>query len=176
MEPPKKLLFLVRHAKSSWDDSTLGDEARPLNDRGQTDAPRMGRWLAEQPLQPQVIVSSPAQRARSTAKIIAASLGRKASEIVIDPDIYFRGLRGMLTAIERTDDSIDRLMLVGHNPVMTGLFSELSGEALDNMPTCAIAIIEFPMLSWGLTDTTPGSLLAYQTPKRLAAGASGLLA
>ncbi len=168
MTQAQKTLFLVRHAKSSWDDPTLSDEARPLNERGRHDAPLMGEWLAEQPLQPQQIVSSPARRAHSTAKILAAALGMDPEDIGIDPDIYFRGMRGMLAAIERSDDAVDRLMLVGHNPVMTGLFRELTGEPLDNLPTCAIAIIDFPMVSWGLVDSTPGRLVAYQTPRLLA--------
>ncbi len=167
MENPSKLLYLVRHAKSSWSDPGLSDEARPLNSRGEQDAPRMGAWLAQQALLPQHIVSSPARRARATAEIVATELRFDPAGIAIDPDIYFNGLQRMLAAIQRNDDHIDRLMMVGHNPVMTQLFRELTGEPLANMPTCAIAIIEFSMPSWGLVDTTPGRLLAYQTPKGL---------
>lgn len=169
MTQPQKLLYLVRHAKSSWGDRSLSDEERPLNQRGERDAPRMGQWLSEQPDLPQHIVSSPARRAHSTAKILAQAVGMDPEAITIDPDIYFQGQRGMHSAIERSDDRIDRLMMVGHNPVMTGLFREFSGENLDNMPTCAIAIIRFSTTSWGLVDTTPGQLLAFQTPKRLKA-------
>ena len=168
MEESNKLLYLVRHAKSSWSNPSLDDAARPLNERGEYDAPRMGQWLAQQSAIPQQIVSSPARRAHSTAQIIAAELGIEPGEIDIEKAFYFTGQHGMLAAIERSDDSINRLMVVGHNPVMTELFRTLSGEPLDNMPTCAIAVIEFPMTSWGLLDTTPGLLLAFQTPKRLA--------
>jgi len=167
MENPSKLLYLVRHAKSSWSDPGLSDQARPLNSRGEQDAPLMGAWLAGQAFLPQHIVSSPARRARSTAEIIATSLRFDPAGIAIDPDIYFNGLQRMFAAIQRNDDDIDRLMMVGHNPVMTQLFRELTGEPLDNMPTCAIAIIEFAAPSWGLIDTTPGHLLAFQTPKGL---------
>ncbi len=168
MNPSGKILILVRHAKSSWDDPRLADVDRPLNRRGQHDAPAMGQWLAAREERPQRVISSPANRARSTAEHLVRAMDMDPDDILIDDELYFAGIHGMLRALERVDDTHDRVMMVGHNPVMTGLFNQLSGSRLANMPTCAIGIIRFDMPSWGLVDVTDGELLAYQTPKRLA--------
>jgi len=165
-----KTLFLARHAKSSWGDMSLGDEERPLNRRGRRDAPEMGRWLAAQPQQPERVISSPAKRALQTARLLAGALSIPADEILLEPDLYFQGLPGMLRVLQSLADDSQRIMLVGHNPVMTELFNRLAREQLGNFPTCAIGIIRFPVESWGLADTAPGELIALQTPKRLAAG------
>jgi phosphohistidine phosphatase len=174
MATPQKTLFLVRHAKSSWDNRSLDDAQRPLNERGERDAPRMARWLAAQSPVPGHIISSPAVRAHTTAQHMADALspahGAAAGALIsIDQDLYFTGVHGMLRAVERADDQHEALMLVGHNPVMTDLFNQLTGEQLWNMPTCAVAMIGFSMASWGLVDSTAGVLLAYETPKSLRA-------
>ena len=168
MAAVNKTLILVRHAKSSWNNPGLSDEERPLNTRGERDAPRMGDWLSATGIQPDLMVASPAQRARSTAVHIARALGRQDHSIVIDQQLYFTGVHGMLRAIEAVDDANVSLMMVGHNPVMTQLFNQLSGEQLSNMPTCGMGILTFDMPSWGLIDSTPGRLQAFQTPKGLA--------
>ena len=163
-----KTLILVRHAKSSWDDASLADVDRPLNKRGRRNAPLMGQWLAAQGAPPDVVVSSPANRALSTARALGEVLELDPEEIVIDQDLYFSGTDGMIRAIERVDDTFGRVMMVGHNPVMTRLLNQLSGSDVWNMPTCAIALIHFDMPSWGLVDSTHGRLVAFQTPKGLA--------
>ncbi|MEM1410816.1 MAG: histidine phosphatase family protein [Pseudomonadota bacterium] len=162
-----KTLILVRHAKSSWKDASLADIDRPLNKRGRRNAPVMGRWLHEQGPGPDAVISSPANRALSTAQTIARELSFESEQIVIDEDLYFVGTDGMLRALERVDDRLGRVMMVGHNPVMTRLLNQLTGSDVWNMPTCAIAIIHFAMESWGLVDSTRGSLVAYQEPKSL---------
>lgn len=160
-----KTLYLVRHAKSSWDDAGLPDRERPLNKRGRRNAPEMGRRLADQGHRPDLIVSSPAVRAHATAIAIATALGMEAGGIQVEPDFYFKGTRGMLRAIERVDDSHASVMVVGHNPTMTDLFNRLCRAGVWNMPTCAIGIVTFDMPSWGLIDSTDGKLLGYDTPK-----------
>lgn len=143
----------------------MADRDRPLNKRGRRNAPDMGQRLAAQGYKPQVIISSPANRARTTAGIIAGELGIEGSEIVIDDDLYFTGSSGMLDVLERVDDQYTSVMLVGHNPSMTDLMNRLSGAGVYNMPTCAIAIIGFDMASWGLVRSTDGLLLGYDFPK-----------
>lgn len=160
-----KTLYLVRHAKSSWNDRSLDDIDRPLNGRGKRDAPDMGRRLARQGHWPGQVIASPARRARDTARAICAELDIAADTIHIDEDLYFSGVEGMLRAIERADDAHDTLMLVGHNPTMTELANLLGDLGEWNMPTCAIAIIGFDMASWGLVRTVDGRLLGYDTPK-----------
>ncbi len=167
MPSARKILFLVRHAKSSWKDASLADIDRPLNGRGKRNAPMMAQWLVSQPERPEVILSSPANRALTTARVMARALGQAPDDVLVDQDIYFTGTHGMLRALERVDDRFQRVMMVGHNPVMTQLLNQLSGADVWNMPTCALAIIAFDMDSWGLVDCTEGELLAYQTPKLL---------
>lgn len=167
MADTRKQLFLVRHAKSSWKDASLADIERPLNARGERNAPLMGEWLAERDSQPEVILSSPATRALATAAFLAASLGIDPADIEVEQDLYFAGTDGMLRALERVDDDRDRVMLVGHNPNMTRLLNQLTGCDIWNMPTCAVAVIDFDMPSWGLVASTEGALADYQTPRRL---------
>lgn len=161
----QKVVYLVRHAKSSWDDPSLADRDRPLNKRGRRNAPEMGQRLAEQGFKPQLIISSPANRAHTTASMIADELGIDRSGIVIEDDLYFTGSNGMLGVLEGVDDRYLSVMLVGHNPAMTGLMNRLCDGGVYNMPTCAIAIIGFDMESWGMVRSATGILLGYDYPK-----------
>ncbi|HKJ16078.1 MAG TPA: histidine phosphatase family protein [Xanthomonadales bacterium] len=158
-------LYLVRHAKSSWKDNSLADIDRPLNKRGRRTSPEMGQRLATQGHHPDLIISSPANRARTTACNIARELGTDESEINIDNDLYFSGTGGLLNVLERVDDRYRSVMLFGHNPTMTDMMNRLSGARVYNMPTCAIAIIGFDMPSWDMVRTSEGTLLGYDYPK-----------
>ena len=160
-----KILYLVRHAKSSWSDASLADRDRPLNRRGRKSAPDMGRRLAEQGHQPDLIISSPARRAFSTAKKIAKELAFDKSEIVTDESMYFSGTGSMLSMLENLDDRYQNVMIVGHNPAMTSLLNIFSEAPVDNMPTCAVAVLSFDMTSWSELDVTNGDLLVYDFPK-----------
>ncbi|MDX2429268.1 MAG: histidine phosphatase family protein [Xanthomonadales bacterium] len=160
-----KLLYLVRHAKSSWSDPSLSDRDRPLNKRGRRSAPDMGRRLAAQDHLPELIISSPARRAFSTARKIAKKLGYDRSKIMTDESLYFSGTGSMMELLENLDDDYQKVMIVGHNPAMTSLMNILSGSSIDNMPTCAVAVINYPMTSWSELRSTDGQLLAYDFPK-----------
>ena len=159
------MLYLVRHAKSSWSDSSLSDRDRPLNKRGRRSAPDMGRRLAAQNQLPDLIISSPAKRANSTARKIAKEVGYDRSKIVTDENMYFSGTGSMLEMLENVDDRYDSVMIVGHNPAMTTLINMLSGSSVDNMPTCAVAVIDFPIMSWSDLHSADGQLLTYDFPK-----------
>lgn len=159
------MLYLVRHAKSSWSDSSLSDRDRPLNKRGRRSAPDMGRRLAAQNQLPDLIISSPAKRANSTARKIAKEVGYDRSKIVTDENMYFSGTGSMLEMLENVDDRYDSVMIVGHNPAMTTLMNMLSGSSVDNMPTCAVALIDFPIMSWSDLHSADGQLLTYDFPK-----------
>jgi phosphohistidine phosphatase len=160
-----KTLYLVRHAKSSWSDASLTDEERPLNKRGRRTAPDMGRRLAAQNHRPDLIISSPANRAFSTAKIIASELGNDESEITVDERLYFSGTGSMLKMLEGLDDYYQSVMIVGHNPAMTSFMNLLCDASVDNMPTCAIAVIGYNMTTWSELRSADGNLLAYDFPK-----------
>lgn len=165
MVTEKKTIYLVRHAKSSWKDSSLSDIDRPLNKRGRRSAPDMGKRMLAHGHVPELIVSSPANRARSTAGKIAGQLDFDPAMIRIDDKLYFSGMLGMKQVIEGLDDSCRKVMLVGHNPTMTFLMNELADTDVDNMPTCAVAVIGFDMASWAELDSTDGYLIGYDYPK-----------
>jgi phosphohistidine phosphatase len=150
-----KTLFLVRHAKSSKDDPTLSDKERPLNDRGRRDAPKMGERLAKRDAEPDLILSSPAVRALTTAQIFAEKLDYKAKNIVVDDRLYATTADDLLEVIHELDDRHKRVMLFGHNPEMSDLARRLS-DKIGDMPTCAVAEFEFDTKSWtGVGRQTP---------------------
>jgi len=142
-----KTLFLVRHAKSSRDDTTLPDKDRPLNDRGKRDAPRMGERLAKRDVKADLILSSPASRALTTAQIIAKELDYRRKDIVVDDRLYPGAADDLLHIIHELGDKLNRVMLVGHNPAFAELAHRLSSEIID-MPTCAVAELTFNAKSW----------------------------
>ena len=142
-----KTLFLVRHAKSSRDDASLPDRERPLNARGLHDAPALGKRLAKHRVQPDLMVSSPATRAWTTAQLVAAEIGYEVTAIVVDERLYAARVSDLLAVIRALDGKADCVMLFGHNPEFSELAGRLSGEAVD-MPTCAVAQFAFDSPSW----------------------------
>ena len=110
-----KTLFLVRHAKSSRDDTAMSDRDRPLNDRGKRDAPKMGERLGKRDVKPDLVLSSPATRA-TTAEIIARKLDYKVKDIVVDERLYAVGADDPLDVVRKLGDKLERVMVVGHNP------------------------------------------------------------
>jgi len=142
-----KTLFLVRHAKSSKDDPTLADRDRPLADRGLKEAPKMGKRLAKRGVKPDLLVSSPALRALTTAQLMADEIGYQRKDIVVDDRLYESTGYGLLAVIRALDKKVDRVMLFGHNPEFTELAHRLSSDIAD-MPTCAIAEFCFDTKKW----------------------------
>ena len=142
-----KKLFLIRHAKSSWKDKSLADWQRPLNKRGKKDAPKMGKRLAERGAKIDLIVSSPAKRAMSTAKKLAKELGYK-KKIVQNENLYNATEWQMLEVIHSFDFQLERVMLVTHNPGLTDFVNQISGRRVENIPTCGIVELAFEVESW----------------------------
>jgi len=160
-----KILYLVRHAKSSWEDASLSDRQRPLNQRGRRSAPDMGRRLAAQGHRPDIIISSPAKRAYSTARKIAREVNYEKSAIIKDERLYFAGTGSMLELLEGLDNRHESVMIVGHNPAMTTFLNVLCETPVHNMPTCAIAIVGYNIDSWTELTSEEGDLLGYDFPK-----------
>lgn len=160
-----KTLFLIRHGKSSWDDATLPDKDRPLDDRGKRDAPRIGKRVAKRNLKVNLILSSPAIRALTTAKIIAKKLDYKLKGIVVDDRLYLGAMDDLLDVIHKLDDKLKRVMLVGHNPALEELAHRLSGE-ITNMPTCAVAEFTFNAKSWPDIGKATLARVALEHPKK----------
>jgi len=142
-----KTLTLVRHAKASNDDPTWADRDRPLADRGRQEAIEMGKRLAGRKVKPDLLLSSPALRALTTAQLMADALGCERKEIVVDDRLYASSAQGLLAVIRALDDTLDRAMLFGHNPEFTELAHRLSSEIV-NMPTCAVAEFRFNPTKW----------------------------
>jgi phosphohistidine phosphatase len=161
-----KNLIVIRHAKSSWDDPALADIDRPLNKRGKRDAPLMGGILKFRELAPDRIISSPAKRARKTAKLIAAGVGCDAGTIDVRERIYMQGVPALIELVQELDDAWNRVYLVGHNPDLTELVNRLAGEDIDNIPTCGVASIEFEVGSWAHVMAGAGRLAFFDYPKR----------
>lgn len=156
-----KTLILVRHAKSSWKNTSLEDRDRPLNRRGQNDAPMMGQRLSQSGVLPDLIISSPAQRALSTARIIATEIGYPLDNIESEAALYFKGIEEILKLIHETKPQRQSLMLVAHNPDLTELLNLLCGFQTENLPTCAVATLS--LSDW--RHTGGASLKAYDYPK-----------
>ena len=142
-----RTVFLVRHAKSSRDDISLLDTDRPLADRGRRDAPEMGKRLARRGVKPDLMLSSPALRARSTAELIAEELDYKRKDVVIEDRLYGGGADDLLEVIHRLDDKVKSVMLFGHNPELTELAHRISSQ-ITHLPTCAVAEFRFDAKSW----------------------------
>jgi len=162
-----KTLFLVRHAKSSWDNPGLSDEERPLNKRGQRDAPRMGRRLKSRGVSPDLLISSPAVRAHSTSVRIAAEIGYLGANIQIRNKLYFEGVSGVYDVIHSLDPNLKTVMLFGHNPTTTELVNELSNVDIDNVPTCGIAELRFDIETWSEVVAGIGEMVLFDYPKRV---------
>lgn len=159
-----KTLFLVRHAKSSWDDPALADKDRPLNERGKRDAPKVGERLAKAGAKPDLILSSPAKRALTTAEIIARKLGYKRKNIVVDDRLYAVESEILLDVIHQLDDGAECVMLFGHNPELTKLAHRLSGK-ICHMPTCAVAELTFDVKLWKRIGEVSPSMVAVGHPR-----------
>lgn len=161
-----KTLYLVRHAKSSWDHPNLSDRDRPLNKRGEQDAPYMAKRLVERPVLPQYIISSPAVRAQSTAEVFARELDITGSSFIINESIYGAGTGQLIGIIRQVENDIDCVMLVGHNPDMTWLVNELTGADIENIPTCGVAAINISSSSWENLGKTRAVLIDFDYPKK----------
>lgn len=162
-----KRLYLIRHAKSSWKNSDLADVDRPLNKRGQRDAPFMGKLLKkEYKVKPDLILSSPAKRALKTAKIIAKEITCPKRKIVTKDSLYASGIPAMLNVIQYLDDSLDEVMLFGHNPDLTSLANYLSNQQVDNIPTCGIFCVDFDIQSWQDVEKGKGIFKFFDYPKK----------
>ena len=162
-----KTLLVLRHAKSSWRDPALDDHDRPLNKRGQQDAPRMGELVREHRLTPDVIISSDAVRARLTAEAVAER-ARYASEILLDPRLYIASPAGILAVLRTVrETNAGTVMIVGHNPGLEELVERLTGEQHD-LPTAALVQIVLPIDRWrDLKVSTRGTLFGLWRPKEL---------
>ena len=137
-----KTLFLIRHAKSSWDDSTLDDHERPLNQRGKANAPIMAKRLQKLGIKPDMLFSSTAQRAGSTAQVFAEHLDFPQPKISYVPDLYLASAGMLQDFIGKIENSLNFVLIFGHNPGLTLLVNQVWGLPIDNIPTCGIVSLK----------------------------------
>jgi phosphohistidine phosphatase len=158
-----KTLFIMRHAKSSWDYADLSDFERPLNERGLETAPLMGEVMKDNGFIPELIVSSPARRAQQTAEIVKTTAAFEA-EIRFDERIYEASPLRLLEVVSGIEDRFSSAMIVGHNPGLEGLIRNLTGK-IEPMSTAALAVVDLEIDSWSEIGRAAGTLRKLIRPK-----------
>jgi phosphohistidine phosphatase len=166
-----KLLYLLRHAKSAWDDPTLRDRERPLAPRGRKAAKRMARWSRKHGVRPQLVVCSSAVRAQDTLRRVLPGLGEPA--VWVEVTLYAADAETLLARVRALPGEVDSAMLVGHNPGLMDLLlllaapGKLRGRAEENLPTGALAELELDVARWA--DASPGAarLTEFVRPRDL---------
>jgi phosphohistidine phosphatase len=169
-----KRLILLRHAKSAWDDPTVEDHDRPLNARGRRAAPVIGGWLAERGFVPAAIICSTAARARETWSLVAPSFAA-APDASIKPSLYHADPATMLALVRAAPNDADALMLIGHQPGLSGFARKLSKDpvapgcarAFQHYPTGAAAVIDFDAARWDQVAWGEGRFHAFAAPREL---------
>ena len=161
-----KKLYLIRHAKSSWDNPGSTYFERPLNKRGKRDAPFIGKLLKKENVEPDLIISSPAVRALTTAEFFAKEIGYSKNKILKDENIYEAGLRELEDIVQNIPDDKTVILLFGHNPGLTHYVNHLGDKYIENMPTCSVAGIEFDVKSWKEIERDKGKIVMFEYPKK----------
>jgi phosphohistidine phosphatase len=165
IEEQMKTLLLLRHAKSSWKDNAMKDFDRPLNHRGLKAAPTIGRLMRKRKLQPDLVLSSPAERARQTTQLVLDSAGFK-SELRYDERIYEASSVRLFEVVSQIEDEANVALLVGHNPGMEELLEALTGEA-HSLSTAALACIKLDLERWSKLRAGENELAWLVKPKEL---------
>ncbi len=152
-----KNLLVMRHAKSDWTNSSISDFERPLNHRGIKSAPLMGNELLKKGLIPDLIISSPANRAKTTAEMAAKACNYN-SEIRFEQEFYFGSIEGIINIIKNSNNLYEKIMIVGHNPTSESLiYKLLKNQNHQTMSTAAIASLIFDVDKW--KDIKPQSAI-----------------
>lgn len=160
-----KTLLIMRHAKSSWENSEYSDFERPLNEFGLKAAPFMGNIIYKNGLQPDLIISSPAKRAKQTAVLIKA-VAEITANIEYRDELYGARPTAFLEVTSAIEDKFERVLLIGHNPELENFIYKLTGE-LQSMPTAAIAVIKLNVGKWSDINANCGFLELVVRPKDL---------
>jgi phosphohistidine phosphatase len=162
-----KTLYLVRHAKSSWEDFAFDDFDRPLKSSGLADAYLMGNHLKDKSVMPECIISSPAARAINTAIAFSVKMGFQIENIQMNAKLYECTQQDILEEVSTLNVACDSLMVFGHDPSLSNLFYFLTGTYLEKLPTAAVAAISLPIDSWSEIGNVKGELIFMEKPKEL---------
>lgn len=161
-----KTLFVIRHAKSSWDDPMQDDFERPLNNRGERDAPNMGKRLKEKHVVPDLMLSSPAKRALDTCEKIAHILNYPHDKIKTSKALYHASDDTIIEVLKTTNDKHDVVLMFGHNPGLTDFVNRLAEAFIDNIPTCGIVSFSLPVDSWKELAWGEAKIEFFDYPKK----------
>ncbi|TDE16579.1 SixA phosphatase family protein [Dyadobacter psychrotolerans] len=163
----KKTLILVRHATAEDHSFRVKDFDRELVSKGLSESAIMGRWLVEKNIKPDHFVTSPASRAYKTAEIVADQFHLDISEIELVSDIYDGGPKAYLSAVNRTAENTEKLILFGHNPDISYFGEYLSGKNIGSMKKAGMVILEFEDLKWEEISAKTATFISYITPKEV---------
>lgn len=167
MPNTERILVLIRHAKSSWNNPLLSDYNRPLNERGLRDAPEMGRRLAKHNVKPDLIIASTARRAAETAKAIAAGVGYAEEAIQWVDELYHCVPAVFKEVLSTVDDKVKSVFMVAHNPGTTEFAHSLvAGLPAGEVPTCAAVGVTFKTAHWRSLSKENATVLFFETPKK----------
>ena len=161
-----KTLTILRHAKSSWKDSSLSDHDRPLNKRGEGDAPVMGARIQQAGIRPSLILCSPAVRAWTTAKLIAQEISYPNEFLQRDERLYLAGMQRIIDLLCEQDLGFNSIMIVGHNPGFTDFANYLVPGLTNNIPTCGVVSVIIDTDDWNLKTDKNAELVTYDYPKK----------
>ena len=162
-----KTLYILRHAKSDWTDFSQSDFDRTLNTRGECDAPKMGEFLAKKGIKLDRIIASPAVRAKTTALYAAKGLGYEAERIIFEPNLYLAELKAIRYLVQNQPDTVETLMIVGHNPGLTEAVNALSQVQMDELPTAGVFAVQFSTEKWGQISRENSKFLFFESPKTI---------
>ena len=162
-----KKLFIIRHAKSSWKDTSLDDFDRGLNKRGKKDIKFIAKWLKANRFYPDLILSSPARRAKDTLKQIVETLKLNDKIIRFDKSIYEATCDSLIDLLVQIDKRYDNLFLIGHNPALNELAEYLTNSVIFNIPTSGIFCVEFNISQWSEVRNIKGIISFFEFPKKL---------
>ena len=160
-----KNLILVRHAKSSWDDFSIKDFDRPLNERGKRDAPEMANRLKKKEIEIDAFISSPAKRARKTAEAFVKEMHEKKKDIIFYEELYLANPSTFFHVIGKTDDKFKTIAVFSHNEGITAFANMLTGTRIDNIPTCGIFAIKIKSKHWSEIEKAEKEFWFFDSPK-----------
>jgi phosphohistidine phosphatase len=161
-----KTLYLVRHAKSDWGNANTGDFDRTLNQRGMKAAPFMATLLKKKEILPELVITSPANRALTTAELFCEILGYPEEQIQQRIEIYKGGVLDLLKIVQQIPDTCSTAMLFGHNPTLTEFSNLLTGSYIDSLVTCGVVRIDMDIELWKNANPDCGKLAWYDFPKK----------
>ena len=162
-----RFLYLMRHGQSADKQPGQADKERELTPQGVRDGQAIGRYIYDQKINLELILSSTAIRAKHTAELITGATKLSADKIQLEEEVYSASVRTFLDLINEIDDAYNRVMCVGHNPSISYLAAYLTKAETGNMPAAGLVIIQFSVLRWKEVNQDMGELIAFLTPENL---------